>query len=127
MKPLPSIRQLHYLVMLSEHLNFTRAAEACFVTQSTLSAGVRELEALLGVKLVERDRQTVLMTATGSEVAERARAIIANCAHPDYRPLLQDYFDRACRDSFGKHTPHLLPEALSWHQRWLDSGTMQAG
>lgn len=71
MKPLPSIRQLHYLVMLSEHLNFTRAAEACFVTQSTLSAGVRELEALLGVKLVERDRQTVLMTPVGDDITQR--------------------------------------------------------
>ncbi len=77
MKPLPSIRQLHYLVMLSEHLNFTRAAEACFVTQSTLSAGVRELEALLGVKLVERDRQTVLMTPVGDDITQRARHILA--------------------------------------------------
>ena len=65
MTPLPSIRQLHYLLTLSEHLNFTRAAEACFVTQSTLSTGLRELEDLLGVKLVERDRQTVLMTSIG--------------------------------------------------------------
>ncbi len=57
---------------------------------------------------------------------QRAQQVIAQCAHPDYRAQLQDYFDRACRDSYGKHTPHLLPEALSWHQRWLDSGTMQA-
>ena len=68
MTPLPSIRQLHYLLTLSEHLNFTRAAEACFVTQSTLSTGLRELEDLLGVKLVERDRQTVLMTPIGQEI-----------------------------------------------------------
>ena len=63
----------------------------------------------------------------GLSPKQRAREVIAHCAHPDYRDALQDYFDRACRDSFGKHTPHLLPEALSWHQRWLDSGTMQAG
>jgi hypothetical protein len=44
--------------------------------------------------------------------------------HPDFRA--QDYFDRASRASHGKHTPHLLPEALSWHQRWLDTGTMRA-
>jgi len=56
----------------------------------------------------------------------RARALIDNCVHPDYRGQLQDYFERASRDSYGKHTPHLLPEALSWHQRWLDSGTMKA-
>jgi succinyl-CoA:acetate CoA-transferase len=38
---------------------------------------------------------------------------------------LQDYFDRACRDSKGKHTPHLLGEALSWHQRLVEQGSMQ--
>ena len=77
MTALPSLKQLQYLVALAQHLNFTRAAQSCFVTQSTLSAGLKELEAVLGAQLVERDRQTVLMTATGSEVAERARAIIA--------------------------------------------------
>jgi LysR family transcriptional regulator, hydrogen peroxide-inducible genes activator len=77
MATLTSLRQLQYLVTLSEKLNFTRSAEACFVTQSTLSAGLRELEELLGAQLVERDRQTVLMTAIGLEVAKRARDILA--------------------------------------------------
>jgi LysR family hydrogen peroxide-inducible transcriptional activator len=72
-----SLRQLQYLVVLSERLNFTRAAEACFVTQSTLSAGLKELEKTLGARLVERDRQNVLMTPIGLEVAQRARAILA--------------------------------------------------
>ena len=57
---------------------------------------------------------------------KRAREVIDNCAHPDFRDQLNDYFERASRDSYGKHTPHLLPEALSWHQRWLDTGTMKA-
>ncbi|HBK46376.1 MAG TPA: propionyl-CoA--succinate CoA transferase [Xanthomonadaceae bacterium] len=57
---------------------------------------------------------------------KRAQVLIDHCAHPDFRGQLQDYFDRASRDSYGKHTPHLLPEALSWHQRWLDTGTMKA-
>ena len=77
MTALPSLKQLHYLVALSEQLNFTRAAESCFVTQSTLSAGLKELEEVLGTRLVERDRQTVLMTPIGLEVAKRARAILA--------------------------------------------------
>ncbi|WP_043959141.1 acetyl-CoA hydrolase/transferase family protein [Lysobacter sp. A03] len=55
---------------------------------------------------------------------QRARAIIENCVHPDFKPMLQDYFDRACRDSYAKHTPHLLPEALSWHQRFIETGSM---
>lgn len=77
MTALPSLKQLHYLAALSEQLNFTRAAESCFVTQSTLSAGLKELEDVLGAQLVERDRQTVLMTPIGLEVVERARAILA--------------------------------------------------
>jgi len=56
---------------------------------------------------------------------QRARVLIDNCVHQDYRAQLEDYFDRASRDSYGKHTPHLLPEALSWHQRWLETGTMK--
>ena len=74
---LPSLKQLQYLVAISEQLNFTRAAEACFVTQSTLSAGLKELEGVLGTQLVERDRQTVLMTPVGFEVVSRARSILA--------------------------------------------------
>ncbi|MGY0505000.1 acetyl-CoA hydrolase/transferase family protein [Luteimonas sp. e5] len=56
---------------------------------------------------------------------QRAALVIERCAHPDYRDLLRDYFERASRDSFGKHTPHLLPDALSWHQRFIDSGDMR--
>ncbi len=77
MSALPSLKQLHYLVALSTHLNFTRAAESCFVTQSTLSAGLKELEETLGTQLVERDRQSVLMTPIGHEIAARARDILA--------------------------------------------------
>lgn len=61
----------------------------------------------------------------GLSPKQRAWAIINHCAHPDYRPLLQDYFDRAMRDSKGRHTPHLLAEALSWHQRYLETGSMK--
>ncbi len=61
----------------------------------------------------------------GLSPRQRARTIIANCAHPTYRPLLEDYVERANRDSKGKHTPHLLSEALSWHQRFLDTGDMR--
>ncbi len=55
----------------------------------------------------------------------RAQKIIDQCAHPDYRPMLQDYFDRASASTSGKHTPHLLEESLSWHARFLRDGTMQ--
>jgi len=55
----------------------------------------------------------------------RAQHVIDHCAHPDYRPALQDYLDRATATSSGKHTPHLLGEALSWHVRYLQDGTMR--
>jgi len=57
----------------------------------------------------------------------RAQQVIDHCAHPDYRPALQDYLDRATATSPGKHTPHLLGEALSWHLRYLQEGSMQRG
>ncbi|OAX53217.1 acetyl-CoA hydrolase/transferase family protein [Xanthomonas graminis] len=56
----------------------------------------------------------------------RARQLIDHCVDPSYRAQLEDYFDRALHDSYGKHTPHLLPEALFWHQRWLETGSMHA-
>jgi len=55
---------------------------------------------------------------------ERAERIIRCCAHPAYRPLLQDYFQRAAKEG-GGHEPHLLEEALSFHQRFLKAGTMK--
>jgi succinyl-CoA:acetate CoA-transferase len=54
----------------------------------------------------------------------RAQQIIDHCAHPGYRPALQDYLDRAIATGPGRHTPHLLHEALSWHVRYLREGTM---
>jgi LysR family hydrogen peroxide-inducible transcriptional activator len=72
-----SLKQLSYFVALSATLNFTRAAERCFVTQSTLSAGIRELEQTLEATLFERDRQSVRLTPAGRELSVRARALLA--------------------------------------------------
>jgi LysR family hydrogen peroxide-inducible transcriptional activator len=77
MPALPSLRQLAYLVELADRLNFRAAAEAQFVTQSTLSAGIKELEKVLGVQLVERDKRRVRLTAIGAEVTARARELLA--------------------------------------------------
>ena len=107
---------------------------ACFVTPSIAKDGA--ISAIVPmVSHVDHTEHDVSVVVTEQGLADlrglspkqRARAIIANCAHPDYRPQLQDYFDRACRDSHGKHTPHLLPEALAWHQRYLDTGSMRTG
>ena len=73
---LPTIKQLQYLVALHEHGHFGRAAEASFVSQSTLSAGLRELESLLGVTLVERSRRVVRFTPLGEQVVAKAHRLL---------------------------------------------------
>jgi LysR family hydrogen peroxide-inducible transcriptional activator len=93
---LPTIKQLQYLVALRRFGHFGRAAEACFVTQSTLSAGLRELETLLGVTLVERTRRVVRFTALGEKIADKAIKVLreteelAEMARAQGRPLHGD-------------------------------------
>src|SRR5215470_16151062 len=90
---IPTLKQLQYLVALRDNGHFGRAAEACFVTQSTLSAGLRELEALLGVTLVERTRRLVRFTALGEKVADKAVRVLreteelAELARAEGQPL----------------------------------------
>ena len=90
---LPTIKQLQYLVALREHGHFGKAADACFVTQSTLSAGLRELETLLGVTLVERTRRIVRFTALGEKVSDKAVRVLreaeelAELARAEGKPL----------------------------------------
>ena len=89
----PTIKQLQYLVALREHGHFGKAAEACFVTQSTLSAGLRELETSLNVTLVERTRRVVRFTALGEKVADKAVRVLreteelAEMARAEGQPL----------------------------------------
>jgi LysR family transcriptional regulator, hydrogen peroxide-inducible genes activator len=73
---LPTLKQLQYLVALKQHGHFGRAAEATYVTQSTLSAGIRELESLLGIMLVERTRRVVRFTPLGDRIVERAHRVL---------------------------------------------------
>ena len=73
---IPSLRQLRYLVSLHEQQHFGRAAEASFVNQSTLSAGIADLERHLGVVLVERTKRSVRFTAIGEQLVERARRLV---------------------------------------------------
>ncbi|MDP1026603.1 hydrogen peroxide-inducible genes activator [Sphingomonas sp. KR1UV-12] len=73
---LPTLKQLQYLVALRDHGHFGRAAEACFVTQSTLSAGLRDLETLIGVVLVERTRRVVRFTPLGERIVAKARKVL---------------------------------------------------
>lgn len=76
MTPLPTIRQLQYLSAIAETLSFKKSADVCLVTQSTLSAGIKDLEVLLDAQLVERTKRKVMLTSLGHEVLSRGRKIL---------------------------------------------------
>ncbi len=111
---LPSLRQLSYFVELAERLNFRAAAEAQFVTQSTLSAGIKELESVLGVQLVERDRRNVRLTAVGEEVVARARSLLAaaNDLAESARSAARPLSGPLRLGTIPTIAPFLLPEIL---------------
>jgi LysR family hydrogen peroxide-inducible transcriptional activator len=115
MTPLPTLRQLRYLTALADHGHFGRAAESCLVTQSTLSAGIRELETLLGAMLAERTKRRVMLTPLGRDIAQRARILLADAED------LVDAVRAAATPLSGPLrlgviptiAPYLLPAALS--------------
>ncbi len=80
MKRLPTMKQLQYLAALADTKHFARAAERCYITQSTLSAGIRDLESVLGTAVAERSNRHVLMTPVGTAIAERAKALLRDAA-----------------------------------------------
>jgi LysR family hydrogen peroxide-inducible transcriptional activator len=78
MAALPTLRQLRHLVALADHGHFGRAAASAAVTQSTLSASIKELETVLEAALVDRTRRQVVLTPLGRQTVERARRILAD-------------------------------------------------
>ena len=74
----PTIKQLRYLCAVVEHGHFGRAARACYVSQSTLSAGILELEEVLGASLIERNNRSLVLTGLGEEVVARARSLLVD-------------------------------------------------
>ncbi|MDQ2749043.1 MAG: acetyl-CoA hydrolase/transferase family protein [Actinomycetota bacterium] len=103
-----------------------------FLTPSTAKGGAISCIVPMAshVDHTEHDVQVIvteqgLADLRGLAPRRRAQKIIDHCAHPDYRPALQDYFDRAMASTCGKQTPHLLTEAFAWHTRYLQHGTMQ--
>jgi LysR family transcriptional regulator, hydrogen peroxide-inducible genes activator len=90
---LPTVKQLRYFVALAEHRHFGKAAAACHVSQSAFSVAIRELESLLGANLVDRTNRKVTITATGTDVAARAKrclrelTALAEAARREDRPL----------------------------------------
>ncbi|MES1972958.1 MAG: acetyl-CoA hydrolase/transferase family protein [Pseudomonadota bacterium] len=104
-----------------------------FMTPSTAKGG--KISAIVPqashVDHISQDVQVLvteqgLADLRGLSPKQRARLIIEKCAHPLYRPALADYFDRAMRGSYGLQSPSLPGEALSWHQRFIETGSMRA-
>lgn len=73
-----NLRALQYFVKLADLRHFSKAADACFVSQPTLSTQIRKLEEELGTQLVERSPKNIMLTAVGEEIAERARKLLAD-------------------------------------------------
>jgi len=111
---LPTLRQLHYLKLLSEHGSFSRAAENAHVTQPTLSAGIQELEKILGAPVVDRARSGVILTAAGQEAVRRAEDILARAEDlvQAARGAGQPLSGRFRLGVIPTVAPYLLPRAL---------------
>lgn len=113
--------------------DFARNARiSIFATESVAKGGLISCIVPM-VSHVDQTEHDVAVVVTEQGVAdlrwktpnERAELLIENCAHPDYRPMLREYYEHALKIAAGKHTPHDLTQALSWHQRFLDTGSMK--
>lgn len=109
-----TLRQMRYLTAVADTLNFSRAADLCFVTQPTLSAGIRELEDRLGVQLIERTRRSVMLTPLGEELTARARTLLLDAAEIEavaqaHRNPFEGDLKLGSIPTIG---PYLLPRAL---------------
>ena len=111
---LPTLRQMQYLKLLAQHRSFSRAAEAAFVTQPTLSAGIQELERTLGAPVVDRARSGVILTAVGEEAVRRAEDILARTEDlvQSARVAGQPLVGRFRLGVIPTVAPFLLPKAL---------------
>lgn len=109
-----NLRELQYLVALAEHRNFRRAAEACFVSQPTLSTQIRKLEEELGVDLVERATKAVMLTRAGADAAARARVVLNEVAaiREEAKRLSQPEAGALHLGVFPTIGPYLLPHII---------------
>jgi LysR family hydrogen peroxide-inducible transcriptional activator len=109
-----NLRDLQYLVALAEHRHFGRAADACFVSQPTLSTQIKKLEDELGVPLVERTPRKVLLTEVGRDIAVRARDVLNEIEQIRgvARRTLDPESGTVRLGVFPTLGPYLLPHAL---------------
>jgi len=142
-----SLRQLQYVVAVGESLSFRKAAEACHVSQPSLSAQLAQIEEALGVRLFERDRRRVLVTAAGKELLERARRVLLEADDlvgaaklagdplagslrigviPTISPYLLPSATPALRSAYPRLTTVWVEDKTEALVRSLDAGTLDA-
>src|SRR5208337_3542009 len=142
-----SLRQLQYAVAVGESLSFRKAAEACHVSQPSLSAQLAQLEEALGVRLFERDRRRVLVTAAGEKVVERAHRVLRETDDlmaaarragdplagtlrigviPTISPYLLPSATPALRSAYPRLTTVWVEDKTETLVRSLDGGTLDA-
>ena len=109
-----NLRDLQYLVAVAEHGHFGRAAEACYVSQPTLSTQIKKLEQELGVELLERSPRKVVPTAAGQEIVRAARVILHEA--DDIRAIAKRAADPESATLriglFPTLAPYLLPHVV---------------
>lgn len=142
-----SLRQLQYAVAVANSLSFNNAADECHVSQPSLSAQIAELERVLRVKLFERDRRRVLLTAAGRDFIERARVVLREaddlvetarrCSDPlsgtlrlgvipTISPYLLPSLSPALRSAYPRLTLLWIEDKTHALVRKLDAGTLDA-
>jgi LysR family hydrogen peroxide-inducible transcriptional activator len=109
-----NLRDLKYLVAVAEHRHFGRAAEACFVSQPTLSTQLKKLEEELGVTLIERTNRQVMLTPVGADIVIRAQQVLRDVnelvnAAEEYADPLGGEFSLGIIPTVA---PYLLPKIL---------------
>ena len=143
-----NFRALQYFVKLAEMKHFSKAAEACFVSQPTLSTQIRKLEEELGVSLVERAPRHIMLTPIGEDIAHRARHVLRDIEHiktaarrsknpatgtirlgifPTLAPYLLPHVIPDIRDNFPELKLQLAEEKTEDILRMLDQGRLDAG
>ena len=118
-----TLQELRYLVALTDCGHFGQAAEVCFVSQSTLSTGVKKLEDTLGVVVFDRSLKRVAPTPVGHEIVESARRILEEAARiKELASYAQDPMDRTVHlgviPTLGPYyLPHVLTEVRAAYPR----------
>ncbi|NOR20713.1 MAG: LysR family transcriptional regulator [Xanthomonadales bacterium] len=143
-----NFRALQYFVKLAELKHFSKAAEACFVSQPTLSTQIRKLEEELGVSLVERAPRHVMLTPIGEDIAHRARHVLRDIEHiktaarlsknpatgtiklgifPTLAPYLLPHVIPGIHDKYPELKLQLAEEKTEDILKMLDQGRLDAG